>query len=479
MKKTILFLAAFLLSAGSLAAQTSAEGVRNVIYLIGDGMGLAQVSMLKIENGYEPTAFDRAEGVALISTYSANNRVTDSAAAGTALATGGKTNNSVLGLDSEGNALHSMMERAAERDMATGLAVVTYLQHATPAAFYAHVGNRGETEAITRDMLSSGIDVMLGGGWRNLQKPCDEGGTYAEAFARRGYRVVQSLDEAEEVSSGRLLCAVDEKEFDGFAVSERGDFLPRASRKAMELLEGIAGERGGGFLLMIEGSLIDGACHGNDAERLLAEMRDFDRTVAAAMDFAAATVRNAGRRDGRPRDGRSDDSQRQCRFHPCGERHRLPLLDEGTYRNARAGLSLRCGSRCHPRRDGQHGTGPPDHGAARSGVVRSGGHVCRNANRRRPFQGGADSPFGGLAVSAFRIRRRPSRSCRARSARRTGSAPDGESGCMAAGRRSETAFLFRVSGFRVRLRCPSPAFRPPPSRTRGIRADRRAKSACR
>lgn len=173
--------------------------------------------------------------------------------------------------------------------MATGLAVVTYLQHATPAAFYAHVGNRGETEAITRDMLSSGIDVMLGGGWRNLQKPCDEGGTYAEAFARRGYRVVQSLDEAEEVSSGRLLCAVDEKELDGFAVSERGDFLPRASRKAMELLEGIAGERGGGFLLMIEGSLIDGACHGNDAERLLAEMRDFDRTVAAAMDFADRT----------------------------------------------------------------------------------------------------------------------------------------------------------------------------------------------
>lgn len=289
MKKTILFLAAFLLSAGSLAAQTSAEGVRNVIYLIGDGMGLAQVSMLKIENGYEPTAFDRAEGVALISTYSANNRVTDSAAAGTALATGGKTNNSVLGLDPEGNALHSMMERAAERDMATGLAVVTYLQHATPAAFYAHVGNRGETEAITRDMLSSGIDVMLGGGWRNLQKPCDEGGTYAEAFAGADTGSCSRSTRPRRSRPGRLLCAVDEKEFDGFAVSERGDFLPRASRKAMELLEGIAGERGGGFLLMIEGSLIDGACHGNDAERLLAEMRDFDRTVAAAMDFADRT----------------------------------------------------------------------------------------------------------------------------------------------------------------------------------------------
>ena len=474
MKKTILFLAAFLLSAGSLAAQTSAEGVRNVIYLIGDGMGLAQVSMLKIENGYEPTAFDRAEGVALISTYSANNRVTDSAAAGTALATGGKTNNSVLGLDSEGNALHSMMERAAERDMATGLAVVTYLQHATPAAFYAHVGNRGETEAITRDMLSSGIDVMLGGGWRNLQKPCDEGGTYAEAFARRGYRVVQSLDEAEEVSSGRLLCAVDEKEFDGFAVSERGDFLPRASRKAMELLEGIAGERGGGFLLMIEGSLIDGACHGNDAERLLAEMRDFDRTVAAAMDFADRTpgtlvVVTADHETGGLTipSGNADFTRAESgidyRFSTKGHTGMLvPVYLYGAGADAIRGVMDNT-----------------EHGAARSGVVRSGGHVCRNANRRRPFQGGADSPFGGLAVSAFRIRRRPSRSCRARSARRTGSAPDGESGCMAAGRRSETAFLFRVSGFRVRLRCPSPAFRPPPSRTRGIRADRRAKSACR
>ena len=88
--------------------------VRNLIYLIGDGMGLSHVSMLMLEEGYGTTAFDRAQNIALITTYSANNRVTDSAAAGTALATGGKTNNSVLGLDPEGNALHSMLERAAE-----------------------------------------------------------------------------------------------------------------------------------------------------------------------------------------------------------------------------------------------------------------------------------------------------------------------------------------------------------------------------
>lgn len=94
MKKWLLLV---VLSLGMAGLASAAEPVRNLILMIGDGMGLSQVSMLKIENGYAPTAFDRAQGVALISTYSANNRVTDSAAAGTALASGCKTNNSALG----------------------------------------------------------------------------------------------------------------------------------------------------------------------------------------------------------------------------------------------------------------------------------------------------------------------------------------------------------------------------------------------
>ena len=81
MKKAFLFLALCLLGAGRAAAAEPVDSVRNVIYMIGDGMGLAHVSMLAVEGGYAPTAFDRAQGIALISTYSANNRVTDSAAA--------------------------------------------------------------------------------------------------------------------------------------------------------------------------------------------------------------------------------------------------------------------------------------------------------------------------------------------------------------------------------------------------------------
>lgn len=160
MKKAFLFLALCLLGAGRAAAAEPADSVRNVIYMIGDGMGLAHVSMLAVEGGYAPTAFDRAQGIALISTYSANNRVTDSAAAGTALACGSKTNNGTLGLDPRGGRLQSLIEWAVAEGMPAGIAVKCHLQHATPAAFYAHVPDRGDEKAITRDLLASNIDVL-------------------------------------------------------------------------------------------------------------------------------------------------------------------------------------------------------------------------------------------------------------------------------------------------------------------------------
>ena len=168
MKKWLLLV---VLSLGMAGLASAAEPVRNLILMIGDGMGLSQVSMLKIENGYAPTAFDRAQGVALISTYSANNRVTDSAAAGTALASGCKTNNSALGVDPDGQPLESMMVKAHSADRPTGIVVTCYLQHATPGAFYAHSKSRSRTAAITDDLLESGIDVLFGCGRRRNRYP--------------------------------------------------------------------------------------------------------------------------------------------------------------------------------------------------------------------------------------------------------------------------------------------------------------------
>ena len=123
-------------------AAVEAQEVKNIIFLIGDGMGLASASMMQLENNYEPTIFDSADNIALQKTYSLDNRVTDSAASGTALATGFKTNNTMLGQLPDGTNPESLTELAADNGKATGLVVTTYLQHATPCAFYAHVPSR-------------------------------------------------------------------------------------------------------------------------------------------------------------------------------------------------------------------------------------------------------------------------------------------------------------------------------------------------
>lgn len=248
--------------------------VKNLIYLIGDGMGLAQVTMLEIENDYAPTAFSEAEHVTLVTTRSANNRVTDSAAAGTALATGHKTNNSWLGLAPDSVRLTSMMELARDRGLATGLVVSCYLQHATPGAFYAHQPQRHLYEAITDDLVASRFDVMVGGGTRWLT---DE---HRATLTERGYTLAFTREETLAATRMPLLAMVEAEYLP--QAPERGDFIPRATAKALELLS----QNEEGFMLMVEGSQIDGAGHGNDARYLLSEMQDFEKTVRLAVDFA-------------------------------------------------------------------------------------------------------------------------------------------------------------------------------------------------
>lgn len=266
----------------SLTAGAAGE-VRNVIYLIGDGMGLAHVAMLQIENEYAPTAFERAQHVALVATRSANNRVTDSAASGTALATGVRTDNGTVGLDPAGERLESMMIKAGRQGMATGIVVTSSLLHATPAAFYAHSAERYDYATVRGDLLPSGIDVLYGGGMAQLGGEYPGGGTWLDAFHGRGYAIARSLDEAAAAAPGRLLTVLADDHLPH--ASERGDYLPCAVRQALDRLS----DDGRGFLLMVEGSQIDMAAHAHDAAWLLDEMRDFERAVAAAMDFADRT----------------------------------------------------------------------------------------------------------------------------------------------------------------------------------------------
>lgn len=280
----------FLLLFISVAALQCADAkkqpkVNNIIYLIGDGMGLCHVSMLQIEGKYAHTAFDRAQSLALIKTYSANNRVTDSAAAGTALATGFKTNNGTIGLTPEGDRVESIIAKASDKGFATGVVVTCYLQHATPAAFYAHVKDRGDEEQIARDFMASDIDVAFGGG-RKYFKRAYKDEDYVQLLKDKDYSVLLDEKELADAPAGKVVGLFADGNMPTLAEG-RGDYLATATAKALEILTAdVEADRKRGFVMMVEGSQIDYRSHANDLEGILAEVRDFEAAVKVAMDYA-------------------------------------------------------------------------------------------------------------------------------------------------------------------------------------------------
>lgn len=280
MRRTTAIVVAMLLSIGTLMAQ---EPVKNIIFLIGDGMGIASVSMMQLHNNYEPTIFDKAENIALQKTYSADNRVTDSAASGTALASGYKTNNTFLGVTADGTPVKSLMEVAQEKGMATGVVVTTYLQHATPAAFYAHIPNRHAYAAISKQLVNSKLDVAIGGGMEYLKEQYGSKCKAKRAIEEAGFEYIDTMQELGKAeSTTRTLAILADKEVG----ADSGDYLAEATATALALLE----ERGGdnGFVLMVEGSLIDGMGHANDAMAQQKEMTGFMRAIEVAVEYAAA-----------------------------------------------------------------------------------------------------------------------------------------------------------------------------------------------
>ena len=291
MKK--LFLMILLICAVSQSADAKKpkqQKVENIIYMIGDGMGLTHVSMLELENKYAPTSFDRADNIALTRTYSANNRVTDSAASGTALATGYKTNNGWLGITPEGEEVESIIAKAEKRNFATGLVATYAIQHATPASFYAHVKNRGDYTNITKQFMSSNIDVVLGGGIKHFERVFREmGKDFQEELGKKGYKVCKTWGEIQQQTSGQVFGLIADDNMP--AIEKRQpNFLADATAKSLKILSNnVKQNKHKGFVLMVEGSQIDGRSHGRDVAGILGEMRDFDKAVRVAMDFADRT----------------------------------------------------------------------------------------------------------------------------------------------------------------------------------------------
>lgn len=272
---------------------TTAKKVKNVIFCIGDGMGLSQVTLarLRATGPAGKLHLERLPVHGMIRTHSANRLVTDSAAGGTALAAGIKTKNGMIGLAPDESPYRTILEAAQARGMATGLVVTSTISHATPASFGAHVKSRKMEADIAAQLLDHRINVLLGGG-RKFFLPksdpnsgrSDERDLLTEA-RDAGYVYIETAGQLRSVNAPYLLGLF---QHEGLTTVSPEPMLALMTKKAIACLRNAArlssGERKG-FFLMVEGSQIDWACHDNDADSCVRQTLLFDEAVKAAIDF--------------------------------------------------------------------------------------------------------------------------------------------------------------------------------------------------
>jgi alkaline phosphatase len=274
--------------------QTSATQVRNVIFCIGDGMGINQVTLAgsTVADPGGKLYLERLPVSGLVRTYSADSRVTDSAAAGTALACGIKTKNGMIGMTPDEQAYCSILEAAKAKGMATGLVVTCTMSHATPASFGSHVKSRKLEPAIAEQLLDNRINVLFGGGRKYFLPQSDPNSGRKDdinLIARAqeaGYTYVQTAAELAKANDDHVLGLF---QLDALTTGAAEPSLAKLTRKAIRVLkranlESVDGRYG--FFLMIEGSQIDWECHANKAGGAIRQTLLFDQAVEAAVDFA-------------------------------------------------------------------------------------------------------------------------------------------------------------------------------------------------
>ena len=297
MKKFNLLFALVLLSCNWSFAQQA----KYVFYFIGDGMGVNQVQgtelfqgELKGEIGISPLCFTQFPVSTVATTFSATNGVTDSAAAGTALATGNKTKNGAIGVlkDLE-TPVNSVAVWAKNSGRRVGIATSVSVDHATPAAFYAHEAGRSSYYNIGADLYKAGFDFYAGSDFvepenkkdknaKNLYKMADE---YGYCIARGYNEYTKKSDKADKMI---LFQSKEASEKDRSAIpyaidrTEKDLSLEDITRSAIDFL---SKDMSKGFFLMVEGGKIDWACHSNDAATAFREVQDFDNAIKIAYEF--------------------------------------------------------------------------------------------------------------------------------------------------------------------------------------------------
>lgn len=281
-----------------LVSTVWAQQAKYVFYFIGDGMGVNQVNgteMYLAEQegriGVKPLLFTAFPAGTMATTFSATNSVTDSSAAGTALATGEKTYNGAVSMDDDKNVLSTVAERAKKAGRKVGIATSVSVDHATPAAFYAHQPNRSRYYEIALDLPKAGFDFYAGSGFLKPTTTADkkEAPNVFPIIEEAGYTIARGLDEYKEKAADAKKMILIQKEGAEpsclpYAIDhEEGDLtLPEITESAVSFLS--KGNKKG-FFLMVEGGKIDWARHSNDPVTVFEEIIDLDNAVRVAYEF--------------------------------------------------------------------------------------------------------------------------------------------------------------------------------------------------
>ena len=275
MRKTLLTLFFPLLVIAQ--TQQTADSPLNVIMLIGDGMGLSQISAGMYANNNQ-TVLEDFSIIGLSKTHAINSLVTDSAASGTAMACGEKTYNGVLGISSRNQKLESVLEICEDNGYNTGLIANSSIVHATPASFYANIDSRKKYEEIALQLSESNVDYFIGGGKKYFNKREDN------------RNLIKEMDKVDVVKNFNAYKKSDVDRIGFFTYNDeppsiidgRAPLLAKYLTATLDKLD----NRKEPFFLMVEGSQIDWGGHANDIEYITSEFIEFNSAIEVALNFA-------------------------------------------------------------------------------------------------------------------------------------------------------------------------------------------------
>ncbi len=249
----------------------------SIIFMIGDGMGVPQVSTAFYFVEKTPH-FKRFEIIGLQNTTSTSHKITDSASGATAFSIGEKTYKRAIGVSKDTIPKETILENLRQKGYQTGLISLTSITHATPASFYAHVADRDMHEEIAEQLTAANIDFLAGGGKKYFNQRSDGKDLFKE-FAKNEYHL-DTLNLSEPTVGKKNVFIIKEEGLPS-KIEGRDHFLKQASMNALSYFD----KKGEPFFLMIEGSYIDWGGHAKDDEMVIEEVKDFDETIGAVLDY--------------------------------------------------------------------------------------------------------------------------------------------------------------------------------------------------